>query len=631
MSDLPPTHGYNRWWRLALLALVAWQGWLTLGLFGPDPWRALTSDEPIISGRHPLHLYHGFLGARAWCDRGSLSCYDPAFHAGYPKTPVFDSGSRPAELTLALVGAKFCPASYKVAQALLCVIVPFAVYLAARGLGLARATGVLAVLFAQLVWWGRPGREALEAGDSDLLLGSLAAMVQAGLLVRYHDKPGALNFAGVVLSGLAGWFAHPLLMAFMLPPYLIYYLAVGSRHGVLWHLPLFGALVVAIGGNAFWLTDLVGFWWVRVVPDLDTPLVTRLTLGGVLRSDLWGDTFDRVVCFVLLGLCMAGLVVMHRHRQPIGARLVGVASGSLFVLAIIGLLYDQLGRMGAAQLIVPALLFACLPVACLIASGLQALRRRHPVAPAVAVAVVLLAAWMFVPPAQRARAAQLLQTRPFVIGIGEQREQLVRAVRDTTNADARILWEDNPSGRLESRWTALLPVLTGRVFVGGLDAGAGIEHTGTGLVEGRLSGRPLEEWTDTDLEEYCRRYNVCWVAVRSAAARGRFGRWGLASGRDLPGGVRLFTVKREASFALTGSAVMRSADSRGILLADAKPSPGKDGGGTVELSLHYLKGMRVSPSRVKIEEMETTYDPRPFVRLRMKEPVGRILITWEGR
>jgi hypothetical protein len=41
--------------------------------------------------------------------------------------------------------------------------------------------------------------------------------------------------------------------------------------------------------------------------------------------------------------------------------------------------------------------------------------------------------------------------------------------------------------------------------------------------------------------------------------------------------------------------------------------------------------MRVSPSRVKIEEMETTYDPRPFVRLRMKEPVGRILITWEGR
>jgi hypothetical protein len=24
--------------------------------------------------------------------------FDPAFHAGYPKTPVFDSGSRPAEL-----------------------------------------------------------------------------------------------------------------------------------------------------------------------------------------------------------------------------------------------------------------------------------------------------------------------------------------------------------------------------------------------------------------------------------------------------------------------------------------------------------------------------------------------------
>ncbi|MGL4551535.1 MAG: hypothetical protein ACRC33_10140, partial [Gemmataceae bacterium] len=490
---------------------------------------------------------------------------------------------------------------------------------------------VLAVLLAQLVWWGRPGREALEAGDCDLLLGSLAAMIQAGLLVRYHDKPGALNLTGVVVSGVAGWFAHPLLMVLMMPPYLLYYLAVGPRHGTLWHLPLYGALALAIAGNAFWLTDLIGFWWVRVVPDLDTPLVTKLTVGGVWRSDLWGDTFDRVVCFVLLGLCLAGLAVMHRHRQPVGARLVGVASGGLFLLAVIGLVYDPLGRMGAAQLIIPALLFACLPVACLTAAGLERLRRRHPLAPAGAVAGLLLAGWLFVPAAQRERAAQLLNTRPFAIGLGAERARLVAAVRDATTPDARVLWEDLPGGRLESRWTALLPKLTGRSFVGGLDAGAGIEHTATGLVGGRLAGRPLDEWTDADLEEYCRRYNVCWVAARTEASKARFGRWAGGTGRDLPGGVRLFTLNRTASFALTGTATVSAADSRGILLVDATPAPGEDGVGTVELSLHYQSGMRVSPSRVKIEQKLTTQDTIPFVRLRMKEPVGRILITWEGR
>src|SRR5262245_65256251 len=142
MSDLPPTHGCKRWWRLALPALVAWQAWLTLGLFGPDPWRRLTSDEPIISGRHPLHLYHGFLGARAWCDRGSLSCYDPAFHAGYPKTPVFDAGSRPAELALALAGARYSPAAYKVGLVAFCAFVPLGLFLAARGAGLCRGVSL---------------------------------------------------------------------------------------------------------------------------------------------------------------------------------------------------------------------------------------------------------------------------------------------------------------------------------------------------------------------------------------------------------------------------------------------------------------------------------------------------------
>src|SRR5262245_9345111 len=103
------------WWCLPLLGLWAWQAWLTLGLFGArQPWQRLLDDAPVMSGRHPLHLYHGHLGARSFLDNGRLTCYDPAFQAGYPKTPVFDSGSRPAELFLALAGGGYQPAAYKV-------------------------------------------------------------------------------------------------------------------------------------------------------------------------------------------------------------------------------------------------------------------------------------------------------------------------------------------------------------------------------------------------------------------------------------------------------------------------------------------------------------------------------------
>jgi len=619
--------GRSRWWRVLLLALVGWQGWLTLGLFGNDPWQQLLSDQPMLSGRHPLHLYHGYLGARSWAERGTLCCYDPAYHAGYPKTPVFDSGSRPAELALLLVGARYCPATYKLAQAVVCLLVPFVIYLAARGLGLSRATGVAAVLLVQLVWWGRPGRDALEAGDSDLLLGSLAVALQAGLLVRYHDNPAVLPLLGLIFASLLGWFAHPLLMVLMIPPVLLYYLVVGPKHRLLWHVPLFGTFLFSLLANGFWLCDLIRFWWVRVVPELDTPLADRLTLGAILRSELWGDSFDRGLCFLMLGLAVVGLLVMHRTGQTVGARLIGVSMSGKFLLAVIGLLYDPLGRLGAAQLIVPALLLACLPVACLSAWVVDHLRRQHPLLPFVGLGGVLLLWVSCAPEKHRQRLAQLLTPRPFTIGLSNEQKNLVVALRESTTPEARILWEDRLGGRFESRWTALLALQTQRFFVGGLEAGAGIEHTATGLIDGRLAGRPIQEWTDGELLEYCQRYNIKWIVSSSAITQERLRRWSQAAARPLPAHRQLFTINRNASYTLSGSATLHQADFRGIILKDVHP----DAQGVIHLCWHYQKGMRVSPSRIQIEEQPTTTGTVSFVRLRLDSAAGHVLLTWEGR
>jgi len=130
-------------WVLVLPALLAWQAWMTLGLFGcRDEPRRLLDDRPVLSGRHPLHQYHGLLGARSLLRRGGLSCYDPAFHAGYPKTPVFDGGSRPAELALAAAGGGWNPAAYKAALAATVAVVPLLLWLTGRGVGLTRGSPI---------------------------------------------------------------------------------------------------------------------------------------------------------------------------------------------------------------------------------------------------------------------------------------------------------------------------------------------------------------------------------------------------------------------------------------------------------------------------------------------------------
>src|SRR6266852_2728516 len=141
-----------------LFGLMAWQGWMTLTLFGEaQPWQSLLDDQIILSGRHPLHLYHGYLGALSLMDRGSASCYDPSFQAGYPKTPIFDGGSRPAEFFLLLGGASFRPAAYKAGLAFCCLCVPLVLVLAGRSFGLRWTASCLGAGLGLVAWWGKPG------------------------------------------------------------------------------------------------------------------------------------------------------------------------------------------------------------------------------------------------------------------------------------------------------------------------------------------------------------------------------------------------------------------------------------------------------------------------------------------
>jgi hypothetical protein len=224
------------------------------------------------------------------------------------------------------------------------------------------------------------------------------------------------------------------------------------------------------------------------------------------------------------------------------------------------------------------------------------------------------------------------------VGFTPEQDALFEAIRTHTSEKGRILWEDRPASRTASHWTALLPLLTGRAYVGGLDPNAGIEHAAGGLTALTLVGQPLGRWGDKELQDYCRRYNIGWVVCRSPETRRRFGQWArkwvdtappVAMGGEESG--YLFTVPGPRSYALSGSADLLYADCRRIVLADVVPQH-VDGRGQLVLSLHYQSGMRVSPSRVHIEPAETdSPGPIPFVRLCVDEHATRVTITWDKR
>jgi hypothetical protein len=619
---------------LALAAILALQAYGVLGLFGPQPLERLLSDEPIVSGRHALHLYHGSLGARSFWDRGTLCCYDPSFYAGYPKTPVFDSGSRPAELVLALTGGRGGAAAYKLGLAALCLGAPLASYFAVRAIRLRRGPACLAALLALLVWWGRPCREALESGTIDLLLAAVLWPLALACLLRYHRVPGPLALTALTLALLLGCFAHLPLFSLFLPLFFIYYLSTGPRHRWHWHAGLWAALAAAVGLNLFWLVDWVSWWWIRV-PEVPGPLRSGSPWSVLWGPDLWGSTAERALCWGLLGAAVLGTILHRIARERPEAHLFGLGLVGLVVLAALGLTREWMRPWGAGGLLVPALLLAVVP-ATRAAAGVAALLRQRRAWRTAAAAIVATAAGTGF--AFQGAVAPWLGgdgAGPLKIGIDDDARAVLVAIESHTTPSARILWEDRRSEPAPANWAPLLPLWTDRAFMGGLDAEAGIEHAAAGLTDGSLMGRPLDEWTDSELDDYCRWYNIGWVLCSSPKACFRFAAWKKTQNHiELPAvgkeGRVLFTVDRAHNFALSGEARWLSADTQRIILADVRPQR-IEGRSQIVLSLHWKDWMRVTPSRVQFQPFDDPHHPFPLIRLSVTEPVARVTILWDRR
>jgi hypothetical protein len=613
----------------ALLALTAWQAWLTLGLFGPEQaWSRLTSAEPVLSGAHPQHQYLGSIGAGALKDCGRSCAYDPAFQAGYPKTPIFN-GSRLAEVCFRLAGGGYHPAAYKIGLATLCLIAPMLVGVAALGFGLRWPTVLFATVLGVLIWWGPHSRTALEAGESDLLVASLALLAHVGLLCRFDRAPSALVWCGMVGAAALGWFAQPLLLPIALPLLLVYYLCTGVRHRWTWHAGLLLAQTTALALNLPWLIDWVSYWWLRLPLPSAADLLRHRTFATLWNAPIWGGCTERLLTLILLGSAAVGIGILHATRRRPEARLLALGAGGMLALAVLGIAWEPLGRVGTSALMAPALWFAVIPAVfawTTIVSGLLTHSSTGKLAAAgllVGVAVTLgLSREALAPIYQRA-----VTTGPLKLGLGAEQQAIVTVLASSTNNQARILWEDRPLARTAPRWSALLPLLTGRHFLGGIDPDGFIEHAAISFLNQQLDGRPIAVWTDEQLAEYCRRYNVGWVVCWTPAASKRFSEWdGVTSSTPLVDDVAgyLFTLKRtDHTYALKGQAKLIHADARHITLGDVVPD-----GDVVVLSLHWQAGMSAEPGRVAVEREPCGHDPIGFIRLRTGAPVARVTLTW---
>ncbi len=416
-----------------------------------------------------------------------------------------------------------------------------------------------------------------------------------------------------------------------MPLVLIYYLSVGTRHGLFWHGALFTGLLGGIALNAYWLMDWVANWWLRNPLPSSAFVLPHRTFSTIWNSPIWGSCSDRGLIVALMGLAIAGVILLNSRRQRAAARLMGMGSAGLFLLSLAGITNESIARISGSVVFIPSLFLMVIPAAYAIkefTSIIGTWAGGHPLKLAVIVTTALCA----IIPVRRdlaAWAVHLVDVTPLEIGLPSDRLEIVQAIKKRTTGDARILWEDQRDQGSASCWTALLPILTDRSFIGGLDPEKGIEHSSLGLADQTLGGRLFTDWSDRELTEYCYRYNIGWIVSTSPSATGRLRNWSkaqfsseFADGADTR---YLFTVERESkSFVLKGHADWLRADSDRIALGNVVPDTGE-----VVLSLHYQSGLRVFPSRIKIERELNPLDPVPLIRLRVPGPTTCITLTWD--
>ncbi len=591
----------------------------------------LFTDQPILSGCHPQHLYLGYIGATSLHASGNGTCYDVSFYIGYPKTPIFN-GSRLAELFLFLAGGSYQPMAYKIGIAVVCLLVPWLLVLAGRGMGLSWPTAVLGTAAGLILWWSPFSQDALREGASELLLGSLAVLAHTGFLVRFHRHPGLISWIGLVFTAWLAWFAQPMLFPIFVVLFLVYYVNVGHSHDLFfWHVALLLGEILSLALTATWMIDWVTFWWLRAPLPTHSGVLPHRTVQTIWNASLWGGPTARGLVLFLLGSALIGLILLPRSKRT-SARILAAGQIGLFLLALLGISWEPLGSLGTTGLLAPALWFACLPAAnawvetyCLLGRLLGGNWWAGLV-----VAVLGGAAACFTWDRIEPFARQLRRAESLEFTMGPQREALIEDIKKYTQAEGRILWEEMPRPSTAPHWTPLLPILTQRSFVGGLDYEATIEHATIGISNGILQGEPIESWRDARLEEYCKRYNIGWAICFSPTAIARLSAWPMAersvslADGDRPG--VLFTIKRPLSYTLKGQAELREANCRQITLAHVIPE-----NGVVVLSLHYQAGMRASPSRVRVEVEPSDTDPIGFLRLRLTGPADRVTLSWSER
>lgn len=552
--------------------------------------------------------------------------------AGYPKTPFHDPSAGLSDLSQLLAGGGYHPAAYKIGLAVTMVTYPALLALAGWLLGIRGWTLWISALLATIEYWTGFSRAMLDSGLYGFIWATAWVPLVLGLMVWWAERPTLGRW--LALAGATAWtlFVHPTAVVMLAVPagllaaYLVFRLPI-RQTGVLGLVAVVAALA-----NLFWIVPMIRLWHLRQVQ------FTFLRFEGnpwlFLLQFYQGRPLEAVLV-ILGGIGILRLALTGRRASALA---LAAAMGTYFGLTFFGSLWEGTRGLEPLRFQISLHLVAALCAGEGIAWGCSVLGARsvHRLPVRILIGAVFLVVVVGLARANVPRevARAIVDHRPFPIGLTPEMTTLVEWIQKYADSSGRILFEDQLRLReatvAESlHWSCLLPVLTGREYIGGQYQVTPLIHHYASFGDFHLANRPIESYSPERLREFIDDYAIGWVIAWSPRSRAVLDRMPFLevqatlprhTARPTENRYRIYRVRDPSGyFALGSGRVVRREPNR-IELADLVPVDGR-----IRLRYHWLFSLVTQPA-VEIRRWNQGEDPVGFIELATDRPIPRLVI-----
>jgi len=608
---------------LFLSILLLFQAYFTFRIF---PIHHLDPDLPILVTDHAPHYYQTVRtldllerSHRAWG-------YDPHFMAGYPTALEYFLDNFGAAIATGLLSLFMpLPLASKVFLLTMVILLPCLLFWSCRNFSLPPGesflSGLLSILVLNTFWFYM---QLLDWGLYSFIFGAALTLLAFSCFYRYLYGGEKRAFLYYLLLGSYGLALHPL-SALLLLIFILFSLSLDYRK-------LFSSRLHLLIAGSFVLVALNLYWLLPMVRDMRYYIgfesVSLQTFGWTTFVEHLVNPENGLFHFMILCSMVAPLFQRKGYKVKVAlltlwAVFLTTYLISYFAVGPVRNLFALIepGRFIMVSALLAPILGAQLFV--LLAGG------RIRVVASLCCLFLLLQIGLCSDFLSRNLGDGAHRMRTIILpnlwrsGIAtdvmaQGGEGLVKRILDLTDNSARILIEDSQYLPLSSHFLAVLPLLTGREFIGGPYYGLKLAHRFAAFSDGELFFKKIGEIPIERFMEYMDLYNIQWAFVHSPEAREVLRSHPkhfhpFSSYRHM----EIYRVNREASYFIEGEGDIHASLDR-ITITNASR-------GDLVIKYHYLETLKADPP-LGLEKHGMLDDPIGFIKIHNDQGADQITL-----